>query len=225
MKNKIRLVIWDWNGTLLDDMKACLQAINPMLQKRGMPSLTRDHYRQIFTFPVINYYIALGFDFQKEPFSEIAVEYIDEYYRALLHSPLRRGALNMVDRIFKLGIEQVVISAMEQAMLHKLISKNGLKTYFREVVGLSDHYAESKIDNGKALMKKLKIPTSETLLIGDTFHDFELASEIGCRCVLFSNGHQNLERFDLPDGITINHPREILSFLNGNYPGQKTHQK
>ena len=86
-------VVWDWNGTLFDDVALCIQVMNGMLEKRGLPQLAGpEQYRQVFTFPVEEYYKALGFDFGREPFSQLAVEYISEYDRRALGCPLRAGA-------------------------------------------------------------------------------------------------------------------------------------
>ena len=86
-------VVWDWNGTLFDDVALCIQVMNGMLEKRGLPRLAGpEQYRQVFTFPVEEYYKALGFDFSREPFSQLAAEYISEYdRRGPGLPPARRG--------------------------------------------------------------------------------------------------------------------------------------
>ena len=62
------LIIWDWNGTLLSDVDACVKAMNIMLDKRKMGSIDIEFYKEKFTFPVKDYYVALGFDFNKESY-------------------------------------------------------------------------------------------------------------------------------------------------------------
>ena len=61
-------IVWDWNGTLLDDLWLCLDAINSVLDSRGMNRVDEISYRKIFTFPVIDYYEQLGFNFKNENF-------------------------------------------------------------------------------------------------------------------------------------------------------------
>lgn len=74
-------IIWDWNGTLLDDVARCMAVINAMLEKRGLPALASvDAYRSVFGFPVRDYYRRVGFDFGKEAFETLAAEYIELYY-------------------------------------------------------------------------------------------------------------------------------------------------
>jgi len=68
-------IIWDWNGTLLDDAEICLEAINIMLKKRHLPELSMERYRDVFTFPVIEYYREVGFDFTLEAWDPVATEF------------------------------------------------------------------------------------------------------------------------------------------------------
>jgi hypothetical protein len=56
-------IIWDWNGTLLNDITICIKSMNILLKERTLPLISEDKYRDIFTFPVRNYYEQLGFDF------------------------------------------------------------------------------------------------------------------------------------------------------------------
>jgi phosphoglycolate phosphatase len=67
-KRRIRNIIWDWNGTLLNDMVICIECMNTMLNKRSLPQLSSDHYREVFTFPVREYFLQIGFDFSTEDF-------------------------------------------------------------------------------------------------------------------------------------------------------------
>ena len=49
-------IIWDWNGTLLDDRWLCIEAINKTLTKRNMNTITDNEYVELFCFPVKDYY-------------------------------------------------------------------------------------------------------------------------------------------------------------------------
>ncbi|MBN2352282.1 MAG: hypothetical protein JXD23_06910 [Spirochaetales bacterium] len=59
---KLCTVVWDWNGTLLNDMEACIRSMNLMLENRSLPPIDFETYRNVFTFPVIDYYRAVGID-------------------------------------------------------------------------------------------------------------------------------------------------------------------
>ena len=89
----MKYIVWDWNGTLLDDVPASVAVMDRLLHRRGLPGLGGiERYREIFTFPVREYYQAAGLDFEKEPFEALAVEYIEEYNQRALDCGLRAGA-------------------------------------------------------------------------------------------------------------------------------------
>ncbi len=68
-------IIWDWNGTLLDDVDAAVGALNRMLAARGVPPTTRDYYRGHFGFPVRPFYAELGVDLEHEDWDRICVDF------------------------------------------------------------------------------------------------------------------------------------------------------
>ena len=61
-------LIWDFNGTILQDMDLGIRCTNTMLTERGLPVIPSvEAYREIFGFPIDEYYRRLGFDFVLAP--------------------------------------------------------------------------------------------------------------------------------------------------------------
>ena len=88
------LILWDWNGTLLDDVELCVDALNRLLEKHAYPQrYDRDQYRAIFGFPIEEYYVRAGFDFSRHSFAMLAEEYMDDYIPASAACPLAEGAI------------------------------------------------------------------------------------------------------------------------------------
>jgi phosphoglycolate phosphatase len=193
LSDHIKGVVWDWNGTLLDDSAFALEIMNQMLLRRNLPTLTLDYYRQIFTFPVIRYYQKVGFDFTRESFEIPASEFIVSYNAGVSQCQLQTHALSILKHFKSKGYRQFVLSAMKQDTLDSGLLQCEIRSFFEQVSGLDDHYAHSKTENGIRMMEKMNLKKHELLLIGDTVHDFEVASELGCRCILVANGHQSKE--------------------------------
>jgi phosphoglycolate phosphatase len=187
-------IIWDWNGTLLDDTHLAVAAMNGMLARRGLPALSVDRYKALFTFPVKDYYREVGFDFDLEPFEVPAMEFINRYNREVWECSLHAEAIWVLNHFKGLGIAQYILSAMQQETLDQCMEFYRIGHFFGHVSGLGDHYAHSKLESGKALLAKLPHPPADLLLIGDTLHDFEVAAELGIACLLISNGHQSHDR-------------------------------
>ncbi len=187
-------IIWDWNGTLLDDVDLSLEAINIVLARYNRPVLQRKRYLKIFTFPVIEYYKKLGFDFGKTPFSIIGTEFIEEYTARMLAVKLHPGADKFIHQMKDCGVTQSILSAAKQQMLETLIDHHGLQDYLIRVVGLDNHYAHSKLEAGKTWMEELPFGPHEILYIGDTLHDVDVARELGMDIALLALGHTDYTR-------------------------------
>lgn len=195
-------VIWDWNGTLLNDVAVAIESINQLLVHRKLLPLTLERYLEVFTFPVQDYYELIGFDFQKEPFDVPAMQFIDIYSKEVENCRLHKEVVPVLKHLEESGCRQFILSAMEQQQLDKTVSGNDIAGYFEDLCGLDDHYAISKVDIGKILISSKGLNPDRTLLVGDTVHDFEVAQAIGCQCVLVAKGHQSKERL-LKSGANV----------------------
>ena len=192
--SKYRHIIWDWNGTLLDDAETCVEVLNELLCRRGKSPVTYEQYRELFDFPVKDYYIRLGFDFNAESFDEIAHEYIDSYRQKQLTCSLHDGAVDALESCRELGLSQSILSAYQQDLLEEVTQYFNIQDFFIKLVGRDDLYAHSKTDNGIELLAQLGLSGEQILLIGDTIHDYEVAEAMSVDCVLIANGHQRHQR-------------------------------
>jgi phosphoglycolate phosphatase len=190
---QVRHVIWDWNGTLLDDTQAGVNAVNGMLRVRGLPLLDLVQYRDLFGFPVRHFYEAIGFRLECEDWDAMAREFHDLF----LSEPglqLHREATGALQRFSDAKIGQSVLSASEQTILERMLASFGVSHYFAHICGVDNLYGHSKLDLGRTLLEMLAIPRGQILLIGDSLHDHEVASALGVQCLLVAQGHQSYAR-------------------------------
>ena len=205
-------ILWDFNGTLLDDVGTGITSVNTLLSARGLKTLDSvEEYHRVFGFPIIEYYRRLGFDFEKEPYEKIAHEWVALYLHHVKSAPLYDGVLEVLSFIRDRGIPQVILSATEKDMLEGQLSSLGIREYFDEVLGLDNIYAHSKVEVGRAWMEK-NAPR-RALLIGDSEHDFEVAKSIGAECVLIACGHQSRETLEKCGVKVLKNIKEISKIL------------
>ena len=195
-------VFWDWNGTLLDDLNWSFHVLNTMLKRRKLKVLHElSEYHEVFGFPIIDYYRKVGFNFEKEPYEDLAREYVELYYKDRTGgSPLAEGAEEVLSLIKANNIKQVVLSASSYDYLMPQIDEFNIKHYFDEILGISNIYAGSKKEIGCNYMSEKNIKNA--VLIGDTTHDYEVAKAMGVDCILIPNGHQSRERL-LTCGVPV----------------------
>jgi len=205
-------IIWDWNGTLLDDAALCVEVMNSVLAARGLPLLTLARYGELLDFPIVNYYARLGFDFAAEPFEIPATQFIDEYYRRWSECSLAEGAVQALRAFSELRCAQSILSAAPQVILGRALQHYGIGDYFTTVSGLADHYARGKVENGRRLVAESGIDPRRILLIGDTLHDLEAAKAMGVECALVPGGHCGKPRLMASGGLVLPDLAAVVRF-------------
>lgn len=204
-------IVWDFNGTIFDDLYPSVESTNKMLKDRGIPEFKSiDDYRRVFGFPVRDYYERIGFDFSVTPYDELAVEWVELYLENTKSSGLMPGVAEILEKFQKMGLRQVVISACESKMLNDQLRQLGVYDYFDEIIGLDDIHAGGKTGLVKAWREKN--PNAKVMFIGDTVHDAEVAHVANSDCYLYLGGHQDRERLE-KCGIVFEIFSEIEKYL------------
>jgi phosphoglycolate phosphatase len=182
-------ILWDWNGTLFNDAWLCVDVMNALLARRGLPLLTPARYQEVFDFPVRRYYERLGFDFGRESFEQLGTEFIEMYNRRRFECELQPGARSVLDAVHQAGRRQSILSAYQESTLREIVTHFGVTGYFDRLIGLDDHLARGKAHLARAWIRETGIDPGAVLLVGDTVHDHEVAAEMGADCVLIPGGN------------------------------------
>lgn len=191
---RYRHIIWDWNGTLLDDLDYSIGVMNALLARRQLPLLHRARYHALFDFPVRAYYERLGFDAAVDPFEKLSTEFISGYDARRTEAPLHLHTAATLTAVSAAGLRQSILSAYRHETLHEIVAHFGLTAHFDHIAGLDNIHAHSKLALGRDLVARLGVPSAEILLVGDTLHDHDVARELGIACALIAAGHHPLER-------------------------------
>lgn len=186
-------IIWDWNGTLLDDVVVTLDCLNTQLGVSGLPTLDLDTMRRKFHFPVESFYRSLDF-----PEQEGSYDYLHQVYHAMykdrLHAvSLFDGRHTLLASLQGKGITQYVLSAAPQAPLEALLQHFEIAPFFSAIYGLSHSRADSKVENGRRLLAAHQLVPEDTIMVGDTDHDLEVGKALGVDVLLLGDGHQHPE--------------------------------
>lgn len=185
-------ILWDFNGTILDDVEAGIKSVNTLLRERSLKTVDSiEEYHSVFGFPIIEYYRKLGFDFEKESYEKIAPIWVEQYLINVKESKIYDGVTAAVGFFRGCGASQIILSATERDMLLEQLSELGIKDLFDGVLGLDNIHAASKV--GIAKEWREEHPSASVLMIGDTVHDLEVANAIGADCALIAGGHQEIE--------------------------------
>ncbi len=187
-------IIWDWNGTLVDDVQIVIKAVAPQLEKRNLPIPTIEQLRNEFSFPVKNYYLKLGFELKKDPYEQLASEFFKSYVQLSTKAPLFPGTKELLQKIKSESKKQAILSASKEDFLHQQVASHGITHFFDHIYGIADDLASSKLSRGIEFFNAVQWDATKTLFIGDTDHDLEVGQALGVDVLLIAQGHQSYER-------------------------------
>lgn len=191
---KYKNIVWDWNGTLLDDVRISVDTINRMLEQKNLKRLTVDNYKSIFGFPVKAYYELIGFDFSWDDWEEVSINFVNTYNALAKDVELTPGIMPVLEGLKERGVRQYILSALQEDLLINMLERFHIREYFDGVCGSNNIYADGKVARGEEMLRTFPIDPSETLMVGDTLHDAEVAEALGFDVCLYSGGHNSAER-------------------------------
>jgi len=187
-------IVWDWNGTLLDDTQICVQVLNELIHEAGLLPITPERYRDTFDFPVIHFYRTLGFPSGQENFEAISHRFIQRYHEEAVGCPLQEGVTDLLQDLQCSGKSHSILSAAKQDTLEVAVETYGLKELFIGLNGARDIFAHGKQEAGRTWIRNLPWSPEEIVLIGDTAHDYDVAQAMGTDCILVAHGHHSPSR-------------------------------
>lgn len=190
MKVKYDAVIFDWNGTVLDDVQACYEILCKMLTTYGVKTVTMEEYREAFCFPVIEYYKKVGFVFENYTFEEVASRFVPMYDRAYPKCTLYEGIVDLAKKLKECDVKVYLLSATQSDSLKEQTSYFGVDGLFDKIIGTDNYHGKSKIDEARHLFEVEKLDGKRVILIGDTDYDYEVSQQIGVDCALLDYGHK-----------------------------------
>lgn len=202
-------IIWDFNGTLMEDAWLCIDVMNEMLSRRGLKTLSPQHYAEIFDFPVEDYYKRAGWDSNMYPFEMLSDEFMSGYHDRKLDCKLRPEAASVLGQLYSSEVPLSIISASQLSMVEELLDHYEIAPYFENVHALDNHHAAGKLEIGLEWIEESGVDPEKVLLVGDTTHDYEVARAMGVDCVLVYSGHQSHEKLMTTGAPVVDHLDQI----------------
>lgn len=184
-------IIWDWNGTLLNDAKFCYEITSQLFSEIAVSEISYETYRDTLKHPMIDFYRKIIPTIDESSFQDFALKFHKIYWERRKTCELHVHSKNALNKVKELNRSQSILSAHPTEFLNEMVSHHSLEKYFTHVVGASNQLGGSKIDAGKNLMLGSGWDRSNTLLIGDMEHDAEVAKELNINCVLIADGFQS----------------------------------
>jgi phosphoglycolate phosphatase len=190
----MKLVIWDWNGTIVNDAPFIWGLFNQVIEEAECAPVSLERYRELYRHPIIDMYEEAGVNFARYPYQQLAARWHELFIAHATPPALHHDTEETLRHLAQRGHRQAVLSALPQPLLTNLVQHYGLGSYFEGVKGLPDDYAHSKVGAGAELLSTLGAAPHDVTIVGDSSHDAEVARELGTDCVLVARGLESAAR-------------------------------
>lgn len=193
-------VVWDWNGTLLDDLPIVIEAVNRSIALFGEGPIDADDYRNHYTRPVKSFYDALfGRVVTDDEWLRLNTSFHDHYFSLAKTVDLAPDARRAMKLLEESGWSQSLLSMSPQDWLVKIVARLGLTDRFDLVDGLSGATGGLKAQHLYEHLQTLGLSGGQVVVVGDTPDDVAAARHVNARPVLFHGGSHHLDRLEAED--------------------------
>ncbi|MET7619926.1 HAD family hydrolase [Streptomyces sp. NPDC005408] len=189
-KNSTHLV-WDWNGTLLDDITAVIGATNAAFEEIGLEPITLERYREVYCVPIPRFYERLMGRLPSDAEWEVMDEAFHRHYSEhRIGCGLTDGVEDLLREWRLAGRSQSLLSMYGHEQLVPVVRGYGIESHFIRVDGRTGPSGGTKalhMERHLAALDGVAAP-DRTVVIGDAVDDAMAAAHVGARAVLYTGG-------------------------------------
>jgi len=216
----IKLVAFDWNGTLLADTNAVLKAANMVFESMDGKTISLKVLRETAMVPVSESYVKLGYDIKIVlEKAEIHANIFHPNYEKLASKVRTRiGARKLLHYLKRKKIGSIIISNHTKKGVEAQLKRLKIEQYFDRFLANEDLSASIKerMKEKKLLlyMEENKIKNSECLIIGDSLEEIEVGKSLGIKSVAIKDGNYSTKRLKQagPDFL-IGNLKELIPII------------
>ena len=196
----MKLVFFDWNGTLLDDTPIWFETVQETFRRFGAQPPTMETYFRELEGDYLGIYARRGVTTSRE---ELSAAYAEIYWEKARGVRLMPGARKLLRTLRERKIPAWLVTGQQESMTLPLLEKFHILPYFR---GFKFH-ALNKEEIIKKILAGENVAPETCCLVGDSPSDIRHANKAGIVSIAFLNGHIP------PDLLFVAKPRYTISEL------------
>lgn len=182
--------IFDWSGTLVDDLAMVLDATNHVLRQYGKDELNREEFRKNFRLPYAGYY--------EEILPGVPLTELEDHFRrgfadseaSGVTTPLLPHAVDFLECLRDNNRRMFILSSMDADAFNRHAKELGVDHFFEATyAGVLD-----KRDQIHQMLDVHGLDAASTVFLGDMCHDVETARHGGVASIALLTGYQNAEQ-------------------------------
>ncbi|MCF3125707.1 HAD family hydrolase [Streptomyces arenae] len=183
-------IVWDWNGTLLHDIHAVIEATNASFAEIGMEPITLERYRDLYCVPVPLFYERLMGRLPTDAEWRVMDTAFHKHYWARVDAcGLAEGAAELLAARRAEGRTQSLLSLAPHEHLVPIVRRHGIQEHFVRIDGRTDDSHAGKAERMVRHLAELQgVAAERVVVIGDAVDDARAAAHVGARAVLYTGG-------------------------------------
>lgn len=215
----IKLVVFDWNGVLIADARACMESYNHILKTYKCKPINMSEFRGSFMIPARDFYLKHGLtETQLQHLTKRGFDiFYDFYEKRIKNMRTRRGARKLLSWLRRKNIELIILSNHTATGIQDQLERLNIRRYFEEVLASNPGVALVKRSKGGKLtawMKKKKVKPSQIIIIGDSPEEIEIGKHLNIRTVGITGGYCSAGRLrDARPNYLVNNLSEMINII------------
>ncbi|GAA1960924.1 HAD family hydrolase [Catenulispora subtropica] len=182
-------LVWDWNGTVLNDFEIILRSTNASFGDHGLPAITAEQYRTQIKMPIRAFYTdILGHAPTDEEWEAMDATFHKYYVAYEREARLSTGLPDLFREWAGRGHSQSLLSMYHDDKLVPVVEHHGIAHHFSLVQGTKPPRPARKAEHLADHLRRLDAEPSRVVLIGDSPDDAAAAHSVGARVILYSGG-------------------------------------
>ncbi len=208
-------IVWDWNGTLLNDLELVVQSVSESISRFGHAPIDSDAYRDHYTRPVRSFYDSLfGRPVGDMEWSDLNKIFHEVYYAGVDSARLADDAVVVLDGAAGLGIGQSLLSMSTHEHLVPTVRAHGIEGYFSLITGLEQPSGQVKAEYLKRHLLHQDVDPRTVVVVGDTPDDHIAAQSVGARSILYDGGSHHRDVLEAQGVPVVDTLTEVLDMID-----------
>ena len=179
MTTKFDLIVFDWDGTLMDSAASIVHAIQSACRDLGLPAPDDARARHVIGLGLIEALQYAVPDLPRENYPELSERYRHHYFARFDDLVLFPGVADLLAWLAGQGRLLAVATGKSRKGLDHALERSGLGPVFRATRCADECFSKPHPQMLEELMLELAVPPGKTLMIGDTTHDLRMAESAG----------------------------------------------
>lgn len=215
MKKAFDLIVFDWDGTLMDSHQRILDCLKAAANDCDATQLSNNEFSNVIGLGLKEATRSLYPVFSAQQVNQYADRYRHHYLlENKTHSPLFKGAKEILQNLQSAGYWLAVATGKGREGLDLVLKESDLGSFFLSTRCASETFSKPHPQMLEEIMYELAIEPEQTLMIGDTEYDMELAKNAGTHCLAVSYGVHSLDRLLKHEPLGhIDHLHELPGWL------------